>query len=225
MFEHKKLDTPTPTYVLAYFQFDLGQDTLRPDAFEALKQAVLAIQQKLPNETLAVVGHTDDTEFKEGSSQEGNQKLSLSRAQAVIDLLAQNGVDPSRLIARGMGDTQPLVPNTSPENRAKNRRVELWSSADLNLSGAEGPSSTISNGEKLEREGRYKEAADTYIQAIQLNPQDAKAWYRLGMIYYQTHSKAYAVRCFEEVAKLKPEDHSLADWLGKYKKQEPETKP
>ncbi len=229
MFEHKKLDTPTPTYILAYFQFDLGQDTLRSDAFDALKQAVLTLQQKLPNEALAVVGHTDDTEFKEGSSQEGNQKLSLARAQAVIDLLAQNGVDPRRLIARGMGDTQPLVPNTSPENRAKNRRVELWSSADLNLSGAGGTSSAasdlVASGEKLAQEGRLKEAGDAYLQAIKSNPQDATAWYKLGNLYFQTHSKAYAVRCFEEVVKLKPENKSLADWLEKYKSQAPGSKP
>jgi tetratricopeptide (TPR) repeat protein len=83
----------------------------------------------------------------------------------------------------------------------------------------------VSNGEKLEQAGSYKEAADYYIQAIKANPQDDRAWYQLGKIYYQTHNKAYAVRCFEKVVKLKPGNKSLADWLEKYKDQAPQAKP
>jgi type VI secretion system protein ImpK len=50
--------------------------------------------------------------------------LSKSRAEAVRALLAQT-VSPARLTAEGRADTQPLVPNDTPEHRAMNRRVEI----------------------------------------------------------------------------------------------------
>jgi outer membrane protein OmpA-like peptidoglycan-associated protein len=69
---------------------------------------------------MEIRGHTDD----KGSAQT-NEKLSLLRADAVAGALQQRGVPSSRLRTRGFGSSQPLVPNTSEENRAKNRRTEF----------------------------------------------------------------------------------------------------
>ena len=74
-----------------------------------------------PEVTLVnIQGHTDNT-----GSAAGNQKLSLARAQAVVSALVDRGVEPGRLKAEGFGASQPLVPNDTPENRTKNRRVEF----------------------------------------------------------------------------------------------------
>ena len=54
-----------------------------------------------------------------------NLRLSQNRAQAVVDALIKLGVEPSRLEAKGYGDTKPLLPNTTEANKARNRRVQL----------------------------------------------------------------------------------------------------
>jgi outer membrane protein OmpA-like peptidoglycan-associated protein len=70
--------------------------------------------------TAEIYGHADST----GPSAY-NQSLSVKRAQAVVNYLVDKGVDPKRFTAKGYGESQPAVPNTTGEGRQKNRRVEL----------------------------------------------------------------------------------------------------
>ena len=67
-----------------------------------------------------IEGHTDS----EGTP-ERNQLLSDRRAHAIVEYLQRGGVDQNKLAAIGYGETRPLVPNDTPENRAKNRRIEF----------------------------------------------------------------------------------------------------
>ncbi len=83
----------------------------------------------------------------------------------------------------------------------------------------------VANGEKLEQDGQWTQASEAYRAAIKENPQDAKAWWQLANLYYRVNQKAYAIQCFEQVLKLKPEAKSLADWLEKYKGVVPEATP
>ena len=69
---------------------------------------------------LSVFGYTDDV-----GTAEYNQQLSLRRAKAVQDYLIHSGIDPAIINIKGYGKTSPLVAGTSPESRAKNRRVEI----------------------------------------------------------------------------------------------------
>lgn len=69
---------------------------------------------------IEISGHTDS----EGVP-ERNQPLSERRAQAVMGYLAKAGVDQSRLTALGFGADRPIAPNTTPEGRAKNRRIDF----------------------------------------------------------------------------------------------------
>ncbi|MDN4166099.1 OmpA family protein [Cytophagales bacterium LB-30] len=67
-----------------------------------------------------VAAHTDDV------GDDGyNLHLSENRAQSVVNYLLSQGIPVSQIVPKGYGETQPLVENTSEENRAKNRRVEL----------------------------------------------------------------------------------------------------
>jgi len=84
-----------------------------------LKQ-VLALFTSTPSFSAEVSGHTDNV-----GTPDYNLKLSDARAAAVKAWLVQQGVAAARLTSRGYGDTRPLVPNTTDENRFKNRRVEL----------------------------------------------------------------------------------------------------
>ena len=54
-----------------------------------------------------------------------NQKLSENRAKSVVSFLTMKGIEASRLVAKGYGDTQPIYPNTTMENKSKNRRTEM----------------------------------------------------------------------------------------------------
>jgi hypothetical protein len=87
------------------------------------------------------------------------------------------------------------------------------------------PSPQVAKGEKLEQAGQLEEALKAYRAAIKDNPQDAKAWWDMANLYYRFNHKDYAVQCFEQVVKLKPEAQSLAAWLEKYKTQAPTATP
>ena len=69
---------------------------------------------------IEIIGHTDNV----GKSSD-NLKLSASRAQSVVAYLAARGIDPGRLIAKGLGDTQPVASNNTEAGRSQNRRTEL----------------------------------------------------------------------------------------------------
>jgi OOP family OmpA-OmpF porin len=99
--------------------FQSGSDLLLPGAEELIEVAAQTLKAN-PNLRIEVVGHTDNT----GRTID-NQGLSERRAKTVFDFLFVYGVDPARLSYRGFGETRPIADNTTPEGRAKNRRVEL----------------------------------------------------------------------------------------------------
>jgi outer membrane protein OmpA-like peptidoglycan-associated protein len=68
---------------------------------------------------IEISGHTDDV----GSDTE-NMELSRKRAQSVQEYLHQSGIAADRISAKGYGETQPVAPNDSEQNRQKNRRIE-----------------------------------------------------------------------------------------------------
>lgn len=73
-----------------------------------------------PRITLEVQGHTDNV-----GAAAHNQKLSQQRADAVKAYLVKRGTPDARLVSKGYGMTQPLVPNNSASNKALNRRVQF----------------------------------------------------------------------------------------------------
>ncbi|MGD8956189.1 MAG: flagellar motor protein MotB [Chromatiaceae bacterium] len=75
--------------------------------------------------TIMVAGHTDNIPISTGRFR-SNWELSSARAVTVLHSLLRNPeIAEERVIVQGLSDTQPLVDNNSPQNRAKNRRVEL----------------------------------------------------------------------------------------------------
>jgi len=94
-------------------------DPARTGVLERLARALAP----MPGEVV-VVGHTDDTPTR-SLRFPTNWHLSSERAQAVMDALARHGVAASRLRAEGRADAEPIAPNDSVANRARNRRVEV----------------------------------------------------------------------------------------------------
>ena len=69
---------------------------------------------------LEIAGHTDNV-----GEPVLNLRLSEQRAQVVRKYLVQQGIDSARLVARGYGGTRPAADNHDPQQRARNRRVEV----------------------------------------------------------------------------------------------------
>jgi OOP family OmpA-OmpF porin len=88
---------------------------------QATLASVLKVLQDNPSITkVRIEGHTDND-----GDDRMNQSLSESRANAVLKWLVKNGVAESRLVAVGCAAKDPLVPNTSEDNKQKNRRTEF----------------------------------------------------------------------------------------------------
>jgi len=100
--------------------FDTGRSSIRSESKEALKNIAQYLKNH-PNRKFLIVGHTDNT-----GNMEANFKLSLDRAQAVMNELIQNfNIDPTQLKAFGNGSTSPVASNATEAGRTKNRRVEI----------------------------------------------------------------------------------------------------
>ncbi|WP_163327658.1 flagellar motor protein MotB [Desulfurobacterium thermolithotrophum] len=73
---------------------------------------------------ITIEGHTDNIPIH-SKIFPSNWELSAARAVSVLRLFIQCGYDPRKLSAAGCGPYRPIAPNTTPEGRAKNRRIEI----------------------------------------------------------------------------------------------------
>lgn len=100
-------------------QFEFDKATLLP-GYEKELDKLVDLMTDFPFMRVEIEGHTDDQ-----GSDAYNEKLSHDRAKAVADHLIKKKVDDERITWKGYGESKPLKPNTSEENRAINRRVEF----------------------------------------------------------------------------------------------------
>ncbi|MBX2980054.1 MAG: OmpA family protein [Flavobacteriales bacterium] len=100
-------------------QFEFDKATLLP-GYEKELNKLVDLMTDFPFLRVEIGGHTDDQ-----GSDAYNDKLSNDRAKAVADYLMKKKIAADRITWKGYGKRQPLVPNTSEENRATNRRVEF----------------------------------------------------------------------------------------------------
>ena len=99
--------------------FDYDKASLQQTSSKQL-QEVLTLLVNNPDLSLEIQGHTDS----DGSAAY-NLQLSQKRAESVLQYLLLFGIDSSRVQAIGYGETMPVAPNDTDENKARNRRVEL----------------------------------------------------------------------------------------------------
>ena len=103
-------------------QVQFGVDTAKilPESFALLAEIADLIARTSTIKRLEVQGHTDNA-----GSPDYNQKLSDGRSSAVRQWLVDHGIDSTRLVAKGYGESKPLVPNLTPTMKSKNRRVQF----------------------------------------------------------------------------------------------------
>ena len=119
---YPKLSQTEETAIDAYAEtilFDMGKADLR-NSSKATLDKIVKIMNTYSNEKFHIAGHTDNT-----FTSDFNKVLSQNRAVAVRNYFISKGINPSRLTAKGYGETKPIETNNSEEGRKKNRRVEI----------------------------------------------------------------------------------------------------
>ncbi len=106
------------------FLFDSGKADLKTEAKPILNK-IGKILNRYADNTVEIEGHTDSVPLN-GGRYENNDVLSSYRALAVFNYLKDNAsIDPGIMKHSGRGEYMPIADNSTPEGRAKNRRVEI----------------------------------------------------------------------------------------------------
>jgi len=115
----ESIPKPDKPVVLRNVFFNTGSADLLPASRLELDRLASLLDGN-PELRVRINGHTDDV-----GSEADNLRLSEDRARAVYDYLVDAGISADRLRFKGFGETVPLAPNDSPENRRLNRRTEF----------------------------------------------------------------------------------------------------
>jgi len=113
--------------ILDRILFDSGEADLKPSG-EAVLRKVAAVLTQHPQLQIHVIGHTDNVPIRANARKRfpSNWELSTARATAAVRFLTETaGVEPRRVGAVGYGEFRPVADNTTPEGRAKNRRIAI----------------------------------------------------------------------------------------------------
>jgi chemotaxis protein MotB len=123
--EIKVVQTPKGLFITLSdgILFQSGVSELRPEGYPVLDKIIQVLQSNRLD--VRIEGHTDNVTIRSGRFP-SNWELSIARAVHVVKYFTDAGkIAPQRLSAVGYGESKPLYPNDSPQNREKNRRVEI----------------------------------------------------------------------------------------------------
>lgn len=104
--------------------FDAGSEAIKASGV-AFMRTLRDMFLKNREQDINIRGYTDNSPLPAGARFHDNWELSSLRAVNVLRELLNGGIEAVRLTATGLGDLNPLAPNSSEEERAKNRRVEF----------------------------------------------------------------------------------------------------
>lgn len=106
-------------FITHAIRFDVGRADLKPESIVVLNELASYLKAN-PAARFEIGGHTDSD-----GDDAMNLRLSEARAEAVRKQLVRMGAADAQLTSKGYGETKPLMPNTSSEGKAENRRVEF----------------------------------------------------------------------------------------------------
>lgn len=109
-------------------RYDSGEAAIRPEGYKVLDQLIEYLRSSGDGRMIRIEGHADNMEIGPSlkSRYPSNWELSKARASGVVRYLVEKGgMDSSRLISIGYGDSRPAATNASEEGRTSNRRVEV----------------------------------------------------------------------------------------------------
>lgn len=114
------------SFVLENIEYEFNSPSLTPVARQKIDETLLKVLNDNPLLKIEIGSHTDSR-----GTDAYNIKLSQQRAESVVKYLTEKGIEKKRLVAKGYGETKPLLPNENPdgsdneENRQRNRRTEF----------------------------------------------------------------------------------------------------
>lgn len=106
-------------FVALDIHFETGKTDILAESMPVVDQIVVLLKQQADLK-VSIEGHTDNT-----GTEDANQLLSENRAKSVVKALLAAGIETSRLVSKGWGQTRPVADNRTEDGRAKNRRVEI----------------------------------------------------------------------------------------------------
>jgi outer membrane protein OmpA-like peptidoglycan-associated protein len=117
-------DNPDPRDVaralsLQVVHFEVDEAVI-PDVNKPILDRAVKLMEQVPDMKLMIIGHTDKT-----ADAAYNMKLSQERAQSMKDYMVSKGADASKLMTKGMGETDPIADNSTEQGRFRNRRIEF----------------------------------------------------------------------------------------------------
>lgn len=142
--------------------FDINKADIRPEYNEEVAK-VGDFMKKYPTTTAVIEGYTDEV-----GSDDFNMQLSQQRAESVVNALVANfGIDRSRLSAKGYGKTKPIADNSTDEGKQKNRRINaVIDCALVNVKDISSPPDRLCVNLKMEFATNSAEVAPAYYGEI-----------------------------------------------------------
>jgi len=117
--EIKKEEQEILKKAFSNLEFETGKSIIRKSSYSSLDE-LAGVMKKRSEFKLSLSGHTDNV-----GKPLTNLTLSKNRTLAVKNYLVKKGIEPDRIKTEWFGQTQPIAPNTTPEGRQQNRRVEM----------------------------------------------------------------------------------------------------
>jgi outer membrane protein OmpA-like peptidoglycan-associated protein len=180
----------------AFFGFD--QSDLRPDAIAALDELVAKLQSVSRVSRVSIVGHTDSV-----GSETYNQSLSERRAASARAYLIERGIPADQIDTRGEGELNPDHPNDTPENRQKNRRVDV---EFLTIEETVVPAPAPEPGETVEWVREPVKANPAWIERALRNPAEHKRTVDVYKFEEQSSTTTLGPRVYLNGAPLAADD-------------------
>lgn len=155
--------------------FELAKADIKTESNDLLNEIAKVLNENPRIKKIEIQGHTDHA-----GKETFNQKLSEQRAQSVFDYLAGKGVDEERMVAKGYGETKPLVPlaegeEESSQDAAKNRRVEFVILEQDPVKKTVREDQVPDGAEKVEDADDAKEDADTKAESDDTESDDTES--------------------------------------------------
>ena len=119
--EQKAVREKEEIRILEKVYFETDSARIKKGSYDVLNQVALVLRSNPDITKVEIQGHSDAT-----GDETYNQELSAARAESVkAYMVKRRGIDASRLVAEGYGESQPIADNDTAESRSKNRRVEF----------------------------------------------------------------------------------------------------
>ncbi len=108
------------SYVNLYGIYFNANEHTPIDSSETTLLQLASFVKSSPSAKIEIIGHTDSD-----GDEKANLELSIKRASAIVTWLKDHGINTANVVAKGLGESQPIESNKTPQGRALNRRVEL----------------------------------------------------------------------------------------------------